>query len=134
MSFGKQLFVWRKAKGKTQQQLADGVGVNVSYISNLERDFSANTKSGKPRPSVELCDKIAKFLEVDVSTVRVAAGYASTSPHNIAGFTIDLPDDVEMVIPYTAINSEADALEFQQAFMLTYELVKARLKQKRESD
>ena len=76
MSFGKQLKEWRKAKGLTQQDLATAVGVNVSYISNLERDFSANTKSGKPTASETLTEKFAKILGVEVDEVRVAAGYA----------------------------------------------------------
>ncbi len=77
MSFGEDLYRWRKAKGLTQQELAVATGVNVSYISNLERDFSASAKGGKPKPSLGLVDKIAKVLDVNADAMRLAAGYAS---------------------------------------------------------
>jgi transcriptional regulator with XRE-family HTH domain len=76
MTFGSQLKAWRKAKGMTQPELAKAVGVNVSYISNLERDFSPNTKSGKPRPSEALVEKFSKVLEISLDEIRLAAGYA----------------------------------------------------------
>ena len=41
-TFGDQLRIWRKAKGMTQKELAKASGVNASWISNLERNFSAN--------------------------------------------------------------------------------------------
>lgn len=76
MSFGQKLREWRRRRGLTQTELAAAVGVNVSYISNLERDFSANTKSGRPRASVDLCDRLARTLGVDKDEVRLEAGYA----------------------------------------------------------
>lgn len=77
MTFGNRLRQWRKAKGMTQEELALAVGVNPSYISNLERNFSATTKSGTPRPSEGLVEKFAKVLSVDLDEIRNAAGYAS---------------------------------------------------------
>lgn len=76
MTFGRKLHEWRKAKGLTQHELALAVGVNVSYISNLERDFSATTKSGRPRPSETLCEKFSKVLGIPLDDVRLAARYA----------------------------------------------------------
>jgi transcriptional regulator with XRE-family HTH domain len=67
---GQKIKGWRKAKGMTQDELALATGVNVSYISNLEREFSANTKSGRPRASEELCGKLAKILGVPEDEVR----------------------------------------------------------------
>jgi transcriptional regulator with XRE-family HTH domain len=75
MTFGEKLRSWRKAKGMTQPELAVASGVNVSYISNLERNFSAN-KKGKPQPSRELCHKFAKVLGVAETDMLLAAGYA----------------------------------------------------------
>lgn len=40
MFFGEKLYQWRKAKGLTQQELAEAAGIGVAYVSNLERDFS----------------------------------------------------------------------------------------------
>lgn len=79
MNFGDKLKAWRKAKGMTQPELAGACGVNVSYISNLERNFSASTKSGKPRPSEALTEKLAKVLGVPIDETRLAAGYAPKS-------------------------------------------------------
>lgn len=79
VSFGTDLYKWRKAKGFTQQDLALAAGVNVSYISNLERNFSASAKGGKPQPSLALVDKLAKILEVGKDKARLAAGYAPES-------------------------------------------------------
>ena len=76
MSFGEKLKQWRKAKGMTQQELAVAAGVNVSYISNLERDFSANKKSGIPKASEKLAEKFAKILGVNTDEMLLAAGHA----------------------------------------------------------
>lgn len=75
-SFGEKLRAWRKQRGLTQEQLAKAAGLNVSYVSNLERDFSANTRSGKPRPSADLCERLARVLHVDIDDALLAAGYA----------------------------------------------------------
>lgn len=83
MSFGQKLKVWRKAKGMTQEELALAVGVHSSYISNLERDFSANAKSGKPTASEKLAEKLAKVLSVNVDEMRMAAGYAPKNQNEI---------------------------------------------------
>lgn len=77
MTFGDSLRKWRYDARLTQEGLAKKAGVSVPYISNLERDFSANTRSGKaPRPSEELCTASAKALGVKEDEVRLAAGYA----------------------------------------------------------
>lgn len=76
MHFGQRLKDWRKKAYLTQEDLARAAGVSVPYVSNLERDFSANTRSGKPRPSEDLCERFAKALGVAEDDVRIAAGYA----------------------------------------------------------
>lgn len=62
-----------------QEDLAIAAGVSIPYISNLERDFSANTRSGKPRASEEMCKKLSRALGVTLDEVRVSAGYAPMS-------------------------------------------------------
>jgi len=76
----------------TQEELAAAVGVNVSYISNLERDFSANTKSGKPRAGEDLCAKLSKVLGVDEDIIRVEYDWApkhSPIPPELASIGFD---------------------------------------------
>jgi transcriptional regulator with XRE-family HTH domain len=78
-TFGQKLKQWREAANISQAELARRVEVSPTYISNLERDFSPTAKGGKPQPSVETCDKIARALGVKVAEVRLAAGYAPPS-------------------------------------------------------
>lgn len=90
---------WRKAKGMTQLELARTSGVNVSYISNLERGFSANTKSGVPKPSEPLVERFSKVLEVDLDVIRLAAGYAPIKkvlPQELAIMDYDGFDDEDL--------------------------------------
>lgn len=90
MTFGQKLKHWRKKAGLTQKELAVAAGINESYVSNLERDFSASTKSGTPRPSEALCHRLSIVLEVPEDDIRVAARHAPKSgkfrPRNIAEF------------------------------------------------
>lgn len=85
MHFGVKLRAWRKAKGLTQKELAKAAGINVSYVSNLERNFSAN-KKGVPQPSRALCRKFAKVLNVDEAEVLTAAGYISEKNPKLPDF------------------------------------------------
>jgi transcriptional regulator with XRE-family HTH domain len=81
VSFGDNLRLWRKRAGMTQTELAKASGVNVSYISNLERDFSANTRSGRPRASEALCERFSKILNVPLDMILLEAGHAPRSMH-----------------------------------------------------
>lgn len=75
-SFGQKLQRWREAAHLSQAELARRMDVSRNYVSNLERDFSPTAKGGKPQPSAETCDKIARALGVKIADVRLAAGYA----------------------------------------------------------
>lgn len=87
MSVGQQIRQWRKAKGLTQEELSLAVGVNISYISNLEREFSANTKSGRPRASEELCAKLARVFGVPEDQIRTLYDWPpKAKPTNAAEF------------------------------------------------
>lgn len=76
-TFGKKMQRWREAASISQAELARRMDVSRNYVSNLERDFSPTAKGGRPQPSIETCDKIARALGVKVAEVRLAAGYAS---------------------------------------------------------
>ena len=80
MSFGKLILTRRKALDLTQAQVAERVGVSVSYISALERAESFGKYERERKPSVEVVDKLAKALQIDGDELRVKAGYAPGQP------------------------------------------------------
>lgn len=104
-------------------------GVNVSYISNLERDFSANTRSGKPRPSEALCEKFAKVLDVDLSDVREAAGYSALG--DVASFEIGERAQVKLADKNLSVEEQR---EIAEELALAYEVILARRKRRATQD
>ena len=75
-SFGKWLHDWRERAGMKQVELARRLEVSPTYISNLERDISPSAKTGRPQPSRDFVDRLAKALRVPIAEARLAAGYA----------------------------------------------------------
>ena len=63
ISFGKNLRLTRLAKGFTQEQLANELGVEISQISRIER--------GVINTSVTTLYSISKVLNVDISELFV---------------------------------------------------------------
>jgi transcriptional regulator with XRE-family HTH domain len=59
VSIGKQLRYMRRVKDKTQEDLAEHIGVSVGWLSRLER--------GRELPSLKLLFRIAKALHVQVN-------------------------------------------------------------------
>lgn len=57
MTFGKTLQRIRRAKGPTQRDVADKIGMDYSYFSRLENDRFDS------KPTRETIDKIAEALE-----------------------------------------------------------------------
>jgi transcriptional regulator with XRE-family HTH domain len=80
MPFAKWILEKRKELGLTQGQLAERVGVSVSYISALERNEPFGKYGRERKPSVEIVDKIAKALQLDRDETRIKAGYAPEQP------------------------------------------------------
>jgi len=80
MTFGQKLKAWREAARLKQTELAARAKISVPYLSNLERDFSSNTRSGKPRASEDVCKRLAKALDVPLDEVRLSAGWKSEHP------------------------------------------------------
>jgi transcriptional regulator with XRE-family HTH domain len=64
------------ATGMNNSELARRVEVSPTYIGNLLRDVSPSAKSGQPRPSPEVVDRIAHHLGLPIDRARLAAGYA----------------------------------------------------------
>jgi DNA-binding XRE family transcriptional regulator len=52
------LAFWRKKRGKTQSQLAAGIGASQNFLSDLER--------GKAKGDVTLYAKLARYLDVQI--------------------------------------------------------------------
>lgn len=63
INFGKQLRLVRLAKGYTQEQLANELGIEISQISRIER--------GVINTSVSTLYAICKVLGVDISELFV---------------------------------------------------------------
>src|SRR3954449_8394054 len=59
---GKNIYWLRKEKGLTLSELAERANVAKSYLSNIERDINQN-------PSINIVEKIAQVLNVDVKTL-----------------------------------------------------------------
>jgi XRE family transcriptional regulator of biofilm formation len=52
----------RKAKGLTLTELAERASMSKSYLSNIERNVNQN-------PSIQVIEKLASVLEVDLNTL-----------------------------------------------------------------
>ncbi|WP_404405983.1 helix-turn-helix domain-containing protein [Jeotgalibacillus malaysiensis] len=59
MMIGENIYKIRREKGLTLSELADRAGVSKSYLSNIERNLKQN-------PSIQVIEKIANVLEVDM--------------------------------------------------------------------
>ncbi|MEK3885901.1 helix-turn-helix domain-containing protein [Bacillus sp. FSL K6-3431] len=59
---GKNICKIRKKKGLTLTELANRAGIAKSYLSNIERNVNKN-------PSINVMEKIASVLEVDLKTL-----------------------------------------------------------------
>ena len=56
---GKKVQKARKAKGLTQEELADKIGVSRAYMGYIEQ--------GRNVPSVDILHKIARVLEISIN-------------------------------------------------------------------
>lgn len=59
---GKNINEFRKKKGLTLSELAIRANVSKSYLSNIERNLNQN-------PSIQIIEKIAAVLDVDLRTL-----------------------------------------------------------------
>ncbi|MEI4828887.1 helix-turn-helix transcriptional regulator [Bacillus sp. FJAT-53711] len=59
---GKNIYQFRKNRGLTLSELAERAGISKSYLSNIERNINQN-------PSIQVMEKIALVLEVDLNTL-----------------------------------------------------------------
>lgn len=61
MSFSKRLTAVRKARGLTQQQMSEVIGIHLSQVKRYE--------SGDTQPSLEVLRKIALSLNISADTL-----------------------------------------------------------------
>ena len=98
MTFGEWLRLQIKNTGLSNAEVARRAKLSPTYIGNLVRDFSPNTKDGKGRPSEEVVAEIAKAVSGNLNEARLAAGYApegdfTKDSHEILeGVTINFQD------------------------------------------
>lgn len=87
VSFGEWLRNKIKENNISNAELARRIKVSPTYVGNLVRDFSPNSKTGKIRASEKVIEAIAKALNADIDEARLAAGYSPTKsilPHELA--------------------------------------------------
>lgn len=82
-SFGEWLRHHINLSGLSNAEVGRRVDVSGTYIGNLIRDFSPNSKTGKIRASEEVVEKLAQLFSCDLDEVRDYAGYSPTSPENL---------------------------------------------------
>lgn len=76
MTFGELLRRRIKELDISNAEVARRTSLSPTYIGNLVRDHSPNTKKGKGRPSEDAVEVIAKAVEIPLAEARIAAGYA----------------------------------------------------------
>jgi len=132
-AFGLLVRSARKDKRLTVEEAAKRIGISKQYLSVLERGVPSPLTGKATRPKVELVDKIADVLEIPPDEARQVAGYAArASIHNISGFKIELPGDVEMVMLHSPdITNQEDADAFKEAFAVAYEITKKSLAERK---
>jgi len=67
LTFGARLLELRKAKGISQRDLAERVGVDFTYLSKMENERL-------PAPSAEVIAALAAALDADADDLAVLAG------------------------------------------------------------
>lgn len=85
MTFGEKIRQLRKARNLTQQEVADKVGINFTYLSKIENDKIEATDF----PSEDTIKKLAKALKGDAEELLLMA---KKIPDQIKKRVIERPD------------------------------------------
>ncbi len=67
---GKNIYEIRLRRGLTLTELAERAGIAKSYLSNIERNLNKN-------PSINVIEKIASVLQVDLKSILNSEGSES---------------------------------------------------------
>lgn len=101
MTFGEWLRDQLKAKGMSNAELARRTHLSGTYIGNLVRGFSPNTKSGDIRPSEKVVADIARALEADLDEARYHADYMPSTIKTVGFDGLD-KDDLREIAEFIA--------------------------------
>lgn len=85
---GKNIKRIRKKRGLTLTELASRAGIAKSYLSNIERNLNKN-------PSLNVIDKIAAVLEVDLNTLVGPTINLENKPQELSEEWIELINDLK---------------------------------------
>lgn len=105
MSFGEWLREQIKNKGLSNAEVARRAKVSATYVGNLVRNFSPNTKSQTVKPSEEVVENIAFAVGASIDSARLAAGYSPSKgsiPDAIlkTDFSIFSEDQINEIIAF----------------------------------
>lgn len=120
---------WRESAHISQAELSRRTGYSRAYISNLERDFSPTAQGGKPQPSVETCDKIARALGVPLAEVRLAAGYAAPDGVKAEKKTVTVEEALKNAFYFHAKGLSQKDIETIRPFLEGVDKVVERIKE-----
>jgi CheY-like chemotaxis protein/DNA-binding XRE family transcriptional regulator len=98
IQFGKEVRAWRGRLGISQEELAERAGLHRTYISDIER--------GARNVSLANIERLARALEIPVSTLFTAKGDQSAPANEqlAVGQLVDIlyiednPDDIELTL------------------------------------
>lgn len=73
--FGQNVKAYRKKRGRTQEELAAALDSDQKYVSRLE--------NGHARPTLDICLRIANFLQVSIDDLLEGAYVFRRSPDDV---------------------------------------------------
>ena len=73
--FGQNVKAYRKKRGRTQEELAAALDCDQKYVSRLE--------NGHARPTLDICLRIANFLQVSIDNLLEGAYVFQRSPDDV---------------------------------------------------
>lgn len=99
LTFGDRLRELRKAKGKTQREVADAISVDFTYLSKME-------KPGGLIPAAKKIDEIAAFLALSDAERDDLYRLAAKIPEELGQMLVRDPEAANF---YRAVNRMDDA-------------------------
>ena len=73
--FGQNVKAYRKKRGRTQEELAAALDSDQKYVSRLENGYA--------RPTLDICLRIANFLQVSIDDLLEGAYVFQRSPNDV---------------------------------------------------
>lgn len=101
VSVGRRILLTRKARGVSQQVLAEAVGVTFQQIQKYER--------GTNRVSASMLYRIAEALGASVAEFFAEGDAARTIPDDVAGLLV-APGALDMLRAYAGLSPSARAV------------------------